>query len=130
MTERRLRNTPLANQLLLILLAALLVYLVVSFARQVGASQQRRRELQDVQSAIDAVEQDNEELAQYLEHTQSDAAVEKWMRTHGAARDDQVLVVPVGWGEMQVQGEREDSETGAVQTPSRSSWWDLFFGKQ
>lgn len=130
MADRKARTTPLVNQLLLILMGVVLLYLVVSFVRQVGLSRQQREELETLERRIDAVIEEKAGLEATLEYARSDAAAEEWAHRHNMVQKDEVLMVPVG-DIVETLPEAEASHEEMVEPPSpRHAWWDLFFGRR
>ena len=127
MTDRKIRSTPLLNQFLLILMGIALLYLAISFVRQVGVSYQRREELETIRQQSSLAKEKTAELQRRLDYVQSDSAVEEWAREVGWARPDEVLLVPV-WAQSEANAEPEESpgQEAAPASP-RDAWWDLFF---
>lgn len=130
MTERKIRYIPLLSQFLLIIIGLVLVFLAVSFVRQVGVSFQKREELERVRQRTLAARGEGEELQRRLDYVQSDIAVEEWAREHGWARFDEVLLVPV-WAQSEANPEPQEG-SGQEATPNspRNAWWDMFFETQ
>lgn len=127
MTDK-VRSTPLINQLLLILMVIMLVYLVVSFARQVGISYQRSEELDRIEQEIDAATEEYARLQQRLDYVRSPEALERWARRHGWTKPNEVLVVPVGGQAESPSAAQAPAETRNKLDSPRNAWWDLFFG--
>ena len=127
MTDRKIRSTPLFNQFLLILMGIALLYLAISFVRQVGVSYQRREELESMRKQSLLAKEETAELQRRLDYVQSDSAVEEWAREVGWARPDEVLLVPV-WAQAEGSAEPQAApgQEAAPASP-RDAWWELFF---
>jgi hypothetical protein len=116
------------NQILLILMGVLLLYLVVDFGRQVGVSYQRREELRQLDQKILAAEQESFELDRQWQYINSPDAAEAWARANGWTRQDEVLVVFVGPSPESAEEELGGEQAGTDFHTPRDAWWDLFFG--
>ena len=127
MTDK-VRNTPLINHLLLILMAIMLVYLVVSFARQVSISYQRSEELHRIEEEIGVAKEEYVRLQEHLSYVKSTEALEIWGRRHGWTKPNEVLVVPVGGRTESSSAVPDALEESKEWDSSRDAWWDLFFG--
>lgn len=113
------------SQILLLLMGIFVVYLVVSFVRQVGVSHQRRAELEQIEDKIAVASQVQAELVRELDYARSDGAVREWALENGMARSDEVVVL-IGWsGRTPVEEVQEPSPDADA---PREAWWDLFFG--
>jgi type II secretory pathway pseudopilin PulG len=128
MIGKESRRASFVNQILLILIGTLLLYLVVNFGRQVAVSYQRHQELGQVQSQISAAQSRTQELQEYLDYALSDGAAEAWARQQGWAKPGEVPVLIVasstgGSSATQTQPAQADSPASYQQ-----SWWELFFG--
>jgi cell division protein FtsL len=130
MTDRKAHTIPLVNQLLLVLMGVVLLYLVVSFIRQVGLSYQQREELEMIQQRIDAAIEEKAKLEVALEYARSEAAVAKWGRRHNMIQEGEVLLVPVGDIVETVPEAEASQEEGVEPSSPRYAWWDLFFGRR
>ncbi len=126
MISKETRRKPLISQLVLILMGIVLLYLVVSFGRQVAVSHQRSQELAQIQEKVSLAKEQNQELHSYLDYAQSDSAAEAWARQQGWAKDGEVPVIVV---------DPSTAETPAIESlqqesPAsyRQAWWELFFG--
>lgn len=128
MTDRKTRSLPFANQLLLTVMAAVLLYLVLSFIKQVGVSYQRRQELARIEERLAAALTDKIDLETSLDYARSDAAVEAWARENGMSRPNEVLMAPVGSSTEPVPTVQKDSGLDVEPDPAREAWWNLFFG--
>jgi hypothetical protein len=126
MTDKA-RGTPLFNHLLLILMGVVLVYLVVSFARQVSVSHQRSEELHRIEEDIALARDEYARLQEHLAFVRSMEALEKWGRQQGLIRSGEVLVVPVGGQAQLPPAVKGATEAGKVPESPREAWWDLFF---
>ena len=130
MTDDKMRRTPFMNQLLLIIMGAMLVFLVVSFARQIATSQQQATELKRVEEKIRISAAEKAQLEEYLDWVGSSEALELWARQHGWTRPGERLVVPVGVGAEASPPEQESlAEEEKASAPQRA-WWDLFYMSQ
>jgi hypothetical protein len=121
------RGTPLINHLLLILMGAMLVYLVVSFARQVSISYQRSQELHRIEQEIDVAVEEYARLQEHLAFIRSPEALERWGRRHGLIRPNEVLVVLVGGQAQSPSTAQLATEEGKGLDSPRDAWWELFF---
>ena len=130
MTEWKARVLPLFTQVLLALMAIALLYLGVSFARQVSVSLQRQHEIEDLEGRIGATLEERANLEQSLQLTLSDTAVEKWAWAHGWARADQVIVVPVGGPAGSSAEEQMVPQQSTTPSSPQEAWWDRFFGSR
>jgi hypothetical protein len=128
MAYDRSRRIPLLNQLLLLLMGVLVVYLMVDFGRQVALGRVKREELRGVSAQSQSALNEQEELLQQLGYAQSDQAAEAWARRMGWARQNEqpVVVVPP------LVERSEDGEAAAdgslPPATQRQAWWHLFFG--
>ena len=127
MTDEKSRRTPLINQILLILMGAMLVYLVVSFTRQVTTGHQRTAELNRVREKIHIAAARKAQLDQYSEYVLSPEAADKWARRHGLTKPNEVLVVAFGAGTKELPPEQQILEDGRKPDTPQGAWWDLFF---
>lgn len=130
MTYDRMRRTPFVGRLLLILMGAMLVFLVVSFARQIATSQQQTVKLNQVEEKIRIATTERAQLEEYLNWVVSLEALERWARQHGWARPDERLVVPYGVGAEASSPEQKILEEEERADSPQSAWWDLFFKGQ
>lgn len=127
MTDKA-RGTPLINQLLLLLMGVMLVYLVVSFARQVGISYQRSEDLHRLEQEIAVAVDEYDRLQEHLAYVRSEEAFERRYRQYGLVKPNEVLVVPVGGPTESTSAAQLASEEGKDLDSSLDAWWDLFFG--
>ena len=111
-------------------MAAVLLYLAVSFLRQVGVSYQRREELQRLEQDVNVLEQKILQLQAEREYLNSDAALREWGLTEGLVDPEEQLVVAVGESPEPASGAGESLEEGQNPGPPRQMWWDLFFGRR
>jgi len=130
MPDEKIRRTPLISQLLLVLMGAMLVFLVVSFARQVTISHQQSAVLNRIEEKIRVAMAEKGQLDEYLAYVWSPEALERWARQHGWTRPDETLVVPVGVGTEGPPPEQAISEEGRKPDSPQGEWWDLFFRSQ
>jgi cell division protein FtsL len=121
------RLLPL-NHILLVLMAVLILYLVVDFARQVGVSYQRREELKQIEQSIDNAQARMEDLQGQLAYATSPAAAEQWARRDGLTRPNEVLVVFVGPAASSAPVGEKKTQDSTRFNSVRDAWWDLFFG--
>jgi len=128
MTERSTRKTLPLNQLLLILMGILVLYLLIDFGQQIRISQQQRERLDRLEQEILAAEQEQQQLMDEQAHVQSDEAVEIWARANGLSQPDEVPVVVIAPpGEPAGPGQQNPSQSLSPDQ-AREAWWDLFFG--
>jgi len=129
MSERKVRIGFPSNQIVLILMGILILYLAVDFGRQVIISQQRQSELRAAQAQILGSQERQAALQSQLEYSESDAAAEAWARDQGWVKANEVPVVIVA--PTAVSGlETHDAEPGSRSGPVLREWWELFFGSQ
>lgn len=130
MTTRKTRSIALLYNVLLILMAAVLLYLGLSFIGQVSVSRQRKEELRQLEDEIAVAREAKVALEARRGYARSDAAVEEWARENGMTRPDEVPVVVVA--------PPADTTAGRTKNPSpdvrfdspREAWWELFFGRR
>jgi len=130
MNDEKIRRTPFVNQLLLIVMGAMLVYLVVSFARQVTISHQESAELSRVNDEIHQVVVAKAQLEEYAEYIRSSEGLERWARQQGWTRPNEVKVVAVGGRTEEPPRKQEIVENGKKADSPQGAWWDLFFSTQ
>jgi cell division protein FtsB len=128
MTERQSRGWAIFSHILLLLMSIILLYMTVTFVRQVRVSHQQRQQLTLLQEKIRAATDERVQLEQSLQEAQGDAAVEKWARSVGWSRPGEVLVVPIGGGAAPSPEVQPIPEAGNAPGSTREAWWDLFFG--
>jgi len=126
MISKETRGTSFAKQVILILMATVLLYLVVNFGRQVAVSYQQGRELEQIQAKVSLAKEQNQVLLDYLAYAQSDSAAEAWAREQGWAKSGEVPVVVIAPSTAEIP----TLESPAQESPasSRQAWWELFFG--
>jgi len=126
MIGKQARRTPFVSQVILILMGTILLYLVVSFARQVAVSHQQRQELAQIQAKVELAQQQNQQLRDYQGYINSPQAAEAWAREQGWARAGEVPVIVVAPS----PAEALPVESPQQQSPAsyRQAWWELFFG--
>jgi hypothetical protein len=126
MISKETRVTSFAKQVILILMATVLLYLVVNFGRQVAVSYQQGRELEQIQAKVSLAKEQNQVLLDYLAYAQSDSAAEAWAREQGWAKSGEVPVVVIAPSTVEIP----TLESPAQESPasSRQAWWELFFG--
>ena len=83
MSNEKTRRTPLMNQLLLLLMGAMLVYLVVSFARQVTISHQQTAELNRLDEMLRISSAEKIQLEEHLDYVWSNEALDWFGRLFG-----------------------------------------------
>jgi len=129
MTAKLYKLIPL-NQILLILMGILVVYLMVDFGRQMGVSRQRREELDQIEQKIDMTLAERGDLENQLGGATSPEAVEAWARRNGLTRENEVLVVFLGGPTgPTTSGDESSSRADSGQSP-RDAWLALFFGRR
>ncbi len=127
MSERRLRIGFPSNQIVLILMGILVLYLAADFGRQVIVSQQQKDDLGKVQAQIAASNDRQAALQAQLGYSLSDAAAEAWAREQGWVKAGEVPVVIVA--PAAVPGsEAQPGDTGSGSGTILKEWWNLFFG--
>lgn len=126
MIDKETRRRPFFSQLLLILMGIVLLYLVVSFGRQVAVSHQRSQELAQIQEKVKLAEQQNQELHNYLDYAQSAPAAEAWARQQGWAKAGEVPVIVVD--PLTVETPTIEPLQQVSPASYRQAWWELFFG--
>jgi len=127
MIGRRWRIGFPSNQIMLILMAILIVYLAADFGRQVIVSQQQKTELGQVQAQIAASVEHRTALEAQLEYSRSDAAAEAWAREQGWVKANEVPVVIVA-PDTAPAVETQPNGAGSVSETILQEWWNLFFG--
>ncbi len=127
MTDEKSRRTPFINQFLLILMGAMLVYLVVSFARQITTGHQRTAELNRVNDRIRVAAARKAQLEEYSETVLSPDALDKWARRYGLTKPNEVLVITFGAGTKELAPEQDILEERRKPDSPQGAWWDLFF---
>ena len=129
MSNENVHSTPLINQVLVVLLGAMLLYLVVSFIHQVNVSRQQLEELDRIEQKIEVELEKSKELEELREYVESDEVVEWWARTNAWAKPDEVVIATVGDN---TEPSSPDAHTGPQESTSagapRDAWWDLFLG--
>ena len=130
MSNEKTRRTPLMNQLLLLLMGAMLVYLVVSFARQVTISHQQKAELNRLEERIRISAAEKIQLEEYLDYVWSSEALDWFGRLFGWGRPDEQIVVPVGLEAETLPAETETLEDGRSPGSPQDAWQELFFATQ
>jgi hypothetical protein len=130
MTDQNIRRTPFLGQLLLLLMAAVFVYLVVTFVQQVAASQEQREERDRLAQEINAAGAEKTELAQELDRALSDDTVAEWAHTMGLSTENEALVIPYGGQQGSSTDPEESLEPATGVDASRDTWLELFFGKR
>jgi hypothetical protein len=126
MIDKETRRTPFVRPLLLVLMGTILLYLIVSFGRQVAVSYQRGQELDQIQEKVSLAEERNQVLHDYLEYAKSDSAAEAWARKQGWAKAGEVPVIVVAPSTVETPA----FESPLQESPAsyRQAWWELFFG--
>jgi cell division protein FtsB len=130
MTDGRTRRAFPYRLILSLLMAALLLYLAVSFIMQTGVSLDLDDKVQRLDQDITAAERVNAELETRLEYVSSDDAAEEWARRNGWARSDEVLVVVLAPEGGDSPGDRFQQEEEVRPVSNRDTWWNLFFGER
>jgi hypothetical protein len=128
MIGRESRRASFVNQILLILIGTLLLYLVVNFGRQVAVSYQRHQELGQVQSQVGVAQSRTQELQEYLDYALSDGAAEAWARQQGWAKLGEVPVLIVSPSTAQPATTQDQPIQPESPASYQQSWWELFFG--
>jgi hypothetical protein len=128
MIGKESRRASFVNQILLILIGTLLLYLVVNFGRQVAVSYQRHQELGLVQSQVSVAQSRTQELQEYLDYALSDGAAEAWARQQGWAKPGEVPVLIVSPSTAQPAVTQDQPIQPESSASYQESWWELFFG--
>ena len=126
MSDQARKILPI-NQILALLLVALVVYLAVDFGRQVGISRQRREELRRLEQDIQTTQAEAQELAEQYQYATSPRAAEEWALHNGLGRPGETLVMFVGSTTAAAPAMDRTVKENAPRSP-REAWWDLFFG--
>lgn len=129
MTHGKVRNLLPFRLVLLLLMALVFAYLGVGFVRQVGARQQRREELRQLEQQVMVAQRERAWLEERLLYVQSPEAAEEWARQNGWVRDSEVSVVLVAPSAAPVPVLGGKPEDGAEPSSNREAWWALFFGE-
>jgi cell division protein FtsL len=122
------RSTSLMNQILLLLMVAMLLYLFASFARQVTVSLERQKELEKVDQQVAAELEIREQLEADLAHALSSAAVDEWAHKNLWGPEGEVIVAPARDNEMLPRDSQMAPEDTERSDSPQNDWWDLFFG--
>jgi hypothetical protein len=129
MSNDRVRGTPLINQVLAVLLGAMLLYLVVSFIHQVKVSRQQLENLDRIEQSIAVELEESKELERLREYVESDRVIDWWARSNGWGKQDEVVVATVGDSTEPLSPEAQASPEESVSADAPGdAWWDLFFG--
>jgi hypothetical protein len=111
-------------------MAAVLIYLAVSFIMQTGVSLDLEDKVQRLDQDITAAERADAALEKRLEYVSSDDAAEEWARQNGWARSDEVLVVVLAPEGGDSPGDRLEQDPEVRPVSNRDTWWNLFFGER
>ena len=129
MSNEKVHSTPLINQILVVLLGAMLLYLVVSFIHQVNVSRQQLEELDRIEQKVGVGLEKSKELEGLREYIESDEVVEWWARTNAWGKADEIVIATVGDSR---EPSSPDAQTGTQESTSanapRDAWWNLFLG--
>ena len=130
MVNGTVRRMSFINQLLLLLMGIVMLYLLADFGRQLAVYYQRRQELRQVEAQIVAAEQEKLALEEQRSYALSPVAAEQWARENGWAQEGEQTVVIVGQGAQEQLAPEERVDTNPDGTSPQSTWWDLFFGER
>ena len=130
MVNGTVRRLSFINQLLLLLMGIVMLYLLADFGRQLAVYYQRRQELRQVEAQIAAAEQEKLALEEQRSYALSPVAAEQWARENGWAQEGEQTVVIVGQGAQEQLAPEERVDTNPDGTSPQSTWWDLFFGER
>jgi hypothetical protein len=122
-------NRTMGRQALLLLMAAVVVYMGAGFVRQTLVGRQQREVLDDVESQIDVALQEGELLRAQLEYGLSPQAAEEWGRENGWGRPDEQIVIVVAPPAGPAASEEQASGQSLTPESRRGTWWDLFFSE-
>jgi cell division protein FtsB len=124
------RRVPLLNQLVLLIMGVLVVYLMVDFFRQVASSRQRQDDLREAEALRDVALAEQERLKAEASYAQSEEAAEEWARLMGWAKDNEQTVVIVPSDAESPSPEADQAGAKPSAATQREAWWKLFFGSQ
>jgi cell division protein FtsB len=130
MIEGRIHRTQPINQILLLLMVIVLLYLVADFGRQVVVSRQRQEELKQIECDIESAQEDTRRLEARLDYVQSPQAAEAWAREQGWVKPDEVSVVLIAPPASSSTDMDKGVEEELGPLSHREEWWALFFGEQ
>jgi hypothetical protein len=124
------RRASFINQILLLLMGIVMLYLLADFGRQLAVYYQRRQELRQIEAQVATGQQEELALEEQRDYVLSSVAAEQWARENGWAQKGEQTVVIVGQDAQ--AGLAPEERTGAnPDAPSpQSVWWDLFFGER
>ena len=122
------------NNLQIILIALVVVggRLVIDFSQRIVEGQQKTDEQSLIESEIEALLLEREELEAAKTYYSSEAFIEVWAHDEGKmVRDGEVLVVPLYTGNPLPQAQL-DAPSAVGPTPSQTVnpwrvWWGMFF---
>ena len=126
----RAADMPLISRFLLILMAAVLLGLMVSFARQVTISHHQGQELGRLEDDTARANEELKRLQDYLEEVQSESFLQFWGRRNGWVKPGEAYVVLVGDTSVPLPDAGMTVKNGTGPDSTRQSWWRLFFGSQ
>ena len=124
------RRTSLINQILLLLMGIVMLYLLADFGRQLAVYYQRRQELRQIEAQVAAGQQEKLALEEQRDYVLSSVAAEQWARENGWAKEGEQTVVIVGQSTQEQLTPEERAGASPDATSPRSVWWDLFFGER
>ncbi len=130
MRDPQASRAPFINQIVLLAMTVLILYLVVDFGRQVVRSRQRHDDLRLVDERIATILEDEERLQQHLEWAMSPEAAEAYAREHGWAKEGEVPVVIVPGAATPVPIAEPPPLAELPAGSPRDAWLDLFFGER
>ena len=130
MDERKVRFALPVSQIVVILMAALVLYLAVDFGRQVILNSLRQDDLQQVKDDVAAALQKKQDLEKRLEYVHSPQAAEEWARSVGWVTANEVPVMLVGPTAVPVDAGSEGTLSPSDQDANRTRWWKYFFGER
>ena len=128
MASENTRSTSLINQLLLLLMAAMLLYLIAGFAHQVTVSREQQKELDRVGQQVAAELAERERLESDLAQAHSEAAIDAWVHENIWGAEGEVVVAPARGSEMHSDDGQMAPEDAVSGDSPQDAWWDLFFG--
>ena len=129
MTDGKIRRVLPYHLILVILMAAVLLYLAATCIARTRDRLALRDRLDRIDAEIAVAEERNAELRAQVDYVSSNDAAEAWARDNGLAQEDEVLVVvraPDAENVERTQLQQEETTSGS----NRDSWWDLFFGER
>jgi hypothetical protein len=114
----------------MILMGVLLLYMGISVIRQVGLSQQRKEDRDQLQQDLVLAQEKTAALEEELDYVQSSEAVEAYGRVNNLGRPGEVPVIP---SDLPSDADADDQATAEQERragSTRAAWWEFFFGRR